>query len=94
MSEAEKIPEIDMRLFKRKKVPMQIQLEYIGRKGEKYLQIVTDWRELTHNLDDIYEGADFRLFVVSVLQRASSKIKNSQYKEADSILKGYWSIVE
>ena len=32
--------------------------------------------------------------MVSVLQRASSKIKSAQYKEADSILSGYWSIVE
>ena len=80
MDEAEKIAEIDMALYKMAKVPMQIQLEYLGRKGEKYLQIVTDWRELTTNSDDIYEGADFRLFVVSVLQRASAKIKNSEYK--------------
>jgi hypothetical protein len=56
---------------------MQIQLTYIGRNGYKYLQVVTDWRELTFNLDDIYEGANFSLFAASVLQRASAKIKNS-----------------
>jgi len=26
---------------------MQIQLEYIGRDGSKFIQIVTDWRQLT-----------------------------------------------
>jgi hypothetical protein len=56
---------------------MQVQLTYIGRNGSKYLQIVTDWRELTRNLDDIYEGVNFSLFAAGVLQRASAKIKNS-----------------
>lgn len=54
---------------------MQIQLTYTGRNNWKYLQIVTDWRELTENLNDIYEGANFSLFAASVLQRASAKIR-------------------
>lgn len=33
---------------------MQIHLYYTGRNGWKYLQIVTDWREITFNEDDIY----------------------------------------
>ena len=54
---------------------MQIQLQYVGRKGESYLQVVTDWRELTENEKEIYDGANFGLFAASVLQRASQKIK-------------------
>lgn len=58
---------------------MQIQLTYTGRNNWKYLQIVTDWRELTENLNDIYEGANFSLFAASVLQRTSSKIRDGLF---------------
>jgi len=58
---------------------MQIQLTYVGRNNFKYLQIVTDWRELTYNLDDIYEGANFSLFAASVLQRVSNKIRDNKF---------------
>jgi len=54
---------------------MQVQLTYRGRNGWKYLQVVTDWREITFNLEDIYEGANFCLFAASTLQRTSAKIK-------------------
>jgi hypothetical protein len=54
---------------------MQIQLSYIGRDGSQFLQVITDWRELTNDAKAIYEGANFGLFAASVLQRASKKIK-------------------
>lgn len=41
------MPEIDKNLYKLKRVPMQIHLTYTGRNNWRYLQIVTDWRELT-----------------------------------------------
>lgn len=42
--EAAKNPNIDLDLYSQARVPMQVQLEYTGRKGERYLQIITDWR--------------------------------------------------
>lgn len=59
---------------------MQVQLTYIGRNGWKYLQIVTDWRELTYNEEEVYMGANFSLFAASVLQRASSKIRDGKFQ--------------
>ena len=61
---------------------MQIQLEYTGRKGEKYLQIITDWRELVEDEKDVYDGANFGLFAASVLQRASKKIRDGEFEGA------------
>lgn len=40
------------------------------------MQIFTDWRNLTQNEKDIYDGANYALFTASVLQRASNKIRN------------------
>jgi hypothetical protein len=28
---------------------MQIQIQYIGKNSKKYLQVFTDWKELTEN---------------------------------------------
>ena len=55
---------------------MQVQLTYIGRDGSKFLQVVTDWRELTQDEKAMYDGANFALFAASTLQRASKKIKD------------------
>ncbi len=74
--QAKKKSATDIDLFKCKRVPMQVQLSYTGRDGSKYLQIITDWRELTQNKDDIYNAANFGLFAASVLQNASINIKN------------------
>jgi hypothetical protein len=55
---------------------MQIQLTYTGRNGWRYLQVVTDWREITDNPNEIYLDANFSLFATSVLQCVSSKMKD------------------
>ena len=73
--DAKNVSSINIDLYKKAKVPMQVQLEYTGRKGEQYLQIITDWRELVEDENDVYEGANFGLFAASVLQRASQKVK-------------------
>ena len=71
---------------------MQIQLFYTGRDGSKFMQVITDWRELTNDAKAIYDGANFGLFAASVLQRASRKIKDQEFKDAQAIINGYWSI--
>lgn len=45
--EVKKKKGVDPALFNRPRVPMQIHMFYTGRDGNKYLQIITDWRELT-----------------------------------------------
>jgi hypothetical protein len=47
--EASKKAGIDIELYNQPRVPMQIQLTYVGRDGNKYKQIITDWRQLTEN---------------------------------------------
>ena len=92
--EAKKNPLIDLGLYKRTKLPMQLQLEYTGRKGDRFIQVITDWRIMTDDENELYEGANFGLFAASVLQRASDKIRSSEFKLAESFLTGYWSIVK
>jgi hypothetical protein len=72
---------------------MQIQLTYVGRNGNKYKQIITDWRELTEDEKAVFDDANFAMFAASVLQRASAKIKTQDFSEAEKVIKGYWSIV-
>lgn len=83
-----------MELFNQPQVPMQVQLTYVGRNGNKYRQVITDWRQLTEDENEIYEGANFGLFAASVLQRASAKIKAENFTDAENIIKGYQSLVE
>jgi hypothetical protein len=45
--EAGKKAGVELDLFNQKRVPMQVQLTYVGRNGDKYMQVITDWRELT-----------------------------------------------
>lgn len=54
---------------------MQVHLTYLARNGNKYMQVITDWRQGTEDEKEIYEGANFGLFAASILQRASAKIK-------------------
>lgn len=37
-------PGVDMELFNQTQLPMQVQLTYVGRNGNKYKQVITDWR--------------------------------------------------
>ena len=91
---AKKNPDIDLDLYKRTKLPMQIQLDYINQKGDRYLQIVTDWRLIADSIDEIYDDANFGLFAASILQSASEKIRSENFKFAESILSGYWSLLK
>lgn len=68
-----------MDLYNQAQVPMQVQLTYVGRNGNKYKQVITDWRQLTNDVNEIYDGANFGLFAASVLQRASAKIKAEEF---------------
>ena len=58
------------------------------------MQIVTDWRLIAGSMDEVYEDANFGLFAASVLQSASLKIRPSDFKFAESILNGYWSLTK
>ena len=52
--EAKKNPLIDLGLYKRTKLPMQLQLEYTGRKGDRFIQVITDWRIMTDDENEVY----------------------------------------
>ena len=83
-----------MQLFKRPKVPMQIQMSYTGRNGGKYMQVITDWRLLTEDKTLLYEGMNFGLFSASTLQNVSNLIRAEKFEEAQKVIFNYYANVE
>lgn len=77
--EACKKPEIDETMFNKPRVPMQIELAYTGRDGSRFLQVVTDWRELTQDQKAMFDGASFATFAAGILQSASKSIRNQDF---------------
>ena len=69
--------------FANKKVPMQIQLTYTTPSGAKYLQVITDYRILSENKEDLFEEINFALFAASKLQKLSSLIRDERFEEAE-----------
>jgi hypothetical protein len=54
---------------------MQVQLTYTSPSGSKYLQVITDFRILSENEEEIMKDMNFGLFAASNLQSISSLIK-------------------
>lgn len=54
---------------------MQVQLSYTTPNGVKYLQVITDYRQLSENKEDIFKEMNFGLFSASTLQKVSGLIK-------------------
>ena len=46
------------------------------------MQVITDWRIMVDDENEVLEGAHFGLFAASVLQRASDKIRSADFKLA------------
>jgi uncharacterized membrane protein len=63
-------------LYNQKNLPMQVQLSYTGLNGNRYLQVFTDWREMTTDEAALFEDANFGVFGASILQKASKHIKD------------------
>lgn len=73
---------------------MQVQLTYVSPTGAKYLQVITDYRELSENKEDVLAGMNFGLFAASTLQRISSLIRDSSFNEAAAQIAAYHRTVE
>jgi hypothetical protein len=61
---------------------MQVQISYTGLNGNRYLQVFTDWREMTEDESVLFEDANFGLFAASILQKVSKSIKDENFDEA------------
>jgi hypothetical protein len=77
-----------------KKALMQVQLTYTSPSGAKYLQVITDYRDLSENKEDVLKEMNFGLFAASTLQRISTLIKNGNFEEAAQQIKNYDKMVE
>ena len=72
---------------------MQIQLTYITPSGAKYLQVITDYRILSENKEDLFKEMNFGLFAASTLQKLSALIRDERFDEAAQEVKTYERIV-
>lgn len=54
---------------------MQVQLTYTSPSGNKYLQVISDFRILSENEEEIMKDMNFGLFAASNLQKISALIK-------------------
>lgn len=73
---------------------MQVQLTYTSPSGDKYLQVITDFRILSENQAEIMKDMNFGLFAASNLQKISALIKEESFEAADTEIKSYQRIVE
>lgn len=80
-------------LLNRPKALMQVQLSYTNPSGSKYIQVITDYRLLSNNEDDLLKQLNFRLFAASTLQKVSNLIKTEDFVRADEEIKKYSKIV-
>lgn len=69
-------------LFKSTRLPIQLQLTYTGSNSNRYLQVFTDWREVTENEDELVESADFGVLAASIRQLVSRKIRDGEFEAA------------
>lgn len=70
---------VNLDLYREKNLPMQVQLTYTGLNGNRYLQVITDWREMTTDEAALFEDANFGVFAASILQKVSKYITDGQF---------------
>ena len=73
---------------------MQMQLNYTGRDGSKFLHVITENHRLTSDEKEMYNDVNFAFFATSTLQRTSRLIKELNFDEAKNILQGYKSSIK
>lgn len=73
---------VNPQLFKCNRLPIQIQISYTGRNSSRYLQVFTDWREVTDSVKEIVAATDFKVFSAGMLQHISPMIQNGNFADA------------
>lgn len=73
---------------------MQVEIAYTSSNNTRYLQVFTDWREVTTDEAALFEDANFGTFAASILQRVSKCIKDESFEDADKLIQKYRKIVE
>lgn len=63
---------------------MQVELGYIGLDGSRYLQVITDWREISGEVKgkDAVGEVDFGIFIINALQKISKFISEDKLDKA------------
>lgn len=55
--------------------------------GTRYLQIITDWREIGGNEKDVIAEVDFSIFIINALQKISKFISDGELEKAGTFYK-------
>lgn len=71
---------VNPQMFKCTRLPIQIQISYTGRDSNRYLQVFTDWREVTDNVKEIIAATDFKVFSAGMLQHISPMIQQGNFE--------------
>ena len=69
-------------MMAQKRAYMQVQLSYTNPQGSQYTQVITDYRDLSENKEDLMKEMNFGLFAASSLQRISKMVKEERFDEA------------
>jgi|JI6StandDraft_1071083.scaffolds.fasta_scaffold01508_23 hypothetical protein len=92
--EALALKHVNPELYNRKNLPMQVELSYTSPNGNRYMQVFTDWREMTEDESALFEDANFGLFAASILQKVSKSIKDEHFEEAEKLIEKYRKLCE
>lgn len=82
-----------MNILKRKRLPMQVQLTYTNPDGERYIQVINDYREVTEDRNQLLSETNFSLFSSSTLQKVSKLIKEENFTAAEAEISRFRSLV-
>jgi hypothetical protein len=75
---------VSLNILSRKRLPMQVQLTYTNPSGEKFIQVINDYREVTQDRNQLLSETNFSLFSSSTLQKVSKLIKEDSLAEAEA----------
>ncbi len=75
---------VSLNILSRKRLPMQVQLTCINPSGEKFIQVINDYREVTQDRNQLLSETNFSLFSSSTLQKVSKLIKEDSLTEAEA----------
>ena len=81
--------DISLKLFEKAKLPMQIQIVYTGRNGNRYLSIFTDWRVMGSGEDEVLDEMELGTFLGRGEQKIALLIQKQHYLEAQRTVDSY-----
>lgn len=74
----------DIDLIKLKSVPFQTQITYKGLDGAKYLRVITQLKEVSHNREENEKKADHSIMAQNCIQQSSKMAREGNFRQAQS----------